>query len=194
MHEHDRIGTPRCDGYAGDAPAIMHMDGHRAGRSGFVRHCLHCVDSKGGALNPRPLAELRHGAVLGEVWYFDPPHLGDAERGGRVSEETDSWYVLVMMEDVSDFVRLESVQSCTGAAQAFNELCIIFGPPRVCVCDTETHFKEMLMALLAEALNVDHHFAFAEALGWWSGITEKSSTRSRRFSVTLDAGRVSGCR
>lgn len=86
-------------------------------RQEIVRECLHCADSKGGALVPRPLAELRHGAIVGEV-LIDYFHLRDAEGDDAVSEETDLVYVLLKVEDVSGHVCLEPMQYFTAAATA----------------------------------------------------------------------------
>lgn len=45
----------------------------------FVRECLHYADSRSGAVISRSPATLQHGAVVGEVLYFENLHLGGAE-------------------------------------------------------------------------------------------------------------------
>lgn len=47
----------------------------------------------------RPLGELRHGAVVGEVFHFDYLPIGGAE-GRVVSEDTNLDYLLVIVEDI----------------------------------------------------------------------------------------------
>ena len=37
----------------------------------FVKHCLHCIDSKAGEKIQRPLGETVHGMISGEVLHFD---------------------------------------------------------------------------------------------------------------------------
>ena len=37
----------------------------------FVRQCLHSVDTRAGALVPRPFGDTVHGTTPGEVTHFD---------------------------------------------------------------------------------------------------------------------------
>ena len=167
-------------GHRGPAATLARLrpycvwSGMEGGVREFVRQCLHCADSKSGTIIPRPLAELRHGTVVGEVLHFDFLHLGDAEGGGMISEQSGLAYLLVLVEDVSGYVWLEPEQSCTAAAtaRALIRWSVTFGPPKVWVSDTATHFKNGLIAMLAEALNVDHHFAVAHS-AWTNGTVER---------------------
>ena len=79
----------------------------------FVRQCLHCVGQKAGNAMPHPLGDLVHGTGAGDVLYFDYLSLGESgviDTGGLV----DGGYkhVLVSMDDVNRFVRLEEAVSC----------------------------------------------------------------------------------
>lgn len=48
-------------------PPFCMWSGKEAAIREFVCRCLHRADFKGGAIVPRPLAELRHGTVVREV-------------------------------------------------------------------------------------------------------------------------------
>ena len=45
----------------------------------FIRHCLHCIDSKAGNAIPRPLGDLVHGTEVGAVLHFDYLSLGESD-------------------------------------------------------------------------------------------------------------------
>lgn len=109
----------------------------------FVQQCMHCADSNGGALASCPLVELRHSAVVVEVLHYDYLHLGDVEGGSVFSERTGLVYVLEMVEDVSGFVWLDPLRSCTAAATARVSIksCVVFGPPKVRVSNSTTNIR-----------------------------------------------------
>ena len=44
----------------------------------FVRHCLHCADTRSGDVVPRPLGETVHGTAPNEVVHFDYLYVGDS--------------------------------------------------------------------------------------------------------------------
>ena len=64
---------------------------------------------------PRPLGEIFHLTEVGEILHFDYFKLGDSDDGCS--------YVLVLVDDVSLFVSLQPVASCTSevAARSFLE-------------------------------------------------------------------------
>ena len=70
-------------------------------------------------------------------------------------------YILVIMDDLSNFVSMEAVEVCTAEATAASLLtwCKSLGVPRVWVSDTATHFKNAILTRLRETLRVDHQFA-----------------------------------
>ena len=63
---------------------------------------------------PRPFGEIFHLTEVGEVLHFDYLKLGDSDDGYS--------YVLVLVDDVSLFVSMQPVASCTSevAARSFS--------------------------------------------------------------------------
>ena len=59
-------------------------------------------------------------------------------------------YILVMMDDLSNFVCLEPTESFTAASTAKHLLrcCKILGVPEVWVSDTASHFKNCMIKTL----------------------------------------------
>ena len=87
----------------------------------FVKQCLHFMDSKAGEKIPRPLGETAHRRRPdGEVSHFDYLYVGDRDPLGkdRLDEGDELKYILVMMDDLSNFVWLEPTESCTVAPTA----------------------------------------------------------------------------
>ena len=86
----------------------------------FVKQCLHCMDSKAGEKIPRPLGETGHGRRPGEVLHFDHLYVGDSGPLGKGGlDEGDVFkYILVVMDDLSNFVWLEPTESCAAASTA----------------------------------------------------------------------------
>ena len=68
-----------------------------------------------------------------------------------------------MMNDLSNFVRLELTELCTAALTAKSLLrwCKPLGVPEVWVSDTASLFKNRVMKTLEGALRVKHGFAVA---------------------------------
>ena len=102
-------------------------------------------------------------------------------------------YILVIMNDLSNFVLMEPVEVCTAEATAASLLtwCKTLGVPRVWVSDTATHFKKAILTRLREALRVDHQFAVAYS-PWSNGTCErmvKEVVRSLR-SILLEQRRA----
>lgn len=105
-------------------------------------------------------------SIFGGVVHFDHVHLGDPEGSGMTAEESvlggylydpggsREWVVRLaydaraVMHGGGNRVSPDKVEYCT-----------TFGPPKVWVSEITTHFKNRFIVMLAEALNVDHHFA-----------------------------------
>ena len=87
--------------------------------AGFVKQCLHCMDSKAGEKTPRPLGET-HERRPREVLHFDYLYVGDSgplDKDGL--DEGDRFkYMLVIMDDLNNFVWLEPTELCTAASTA----------------------------------------------------------------------------
>ena len=73
----------------------------------FVKQCPHCVDSKAEKV-PRPLGETVHGTRPGEVVHFDYLYVSGLLGDDGLDEDGGYSYILVMMDDMSNWVWLES--------------------------------------------------------------------------------------
>ena len=142
----------------------------------FVKQCLHCMDSKTGEKIPRPLGETVHGTRPVEVFHFDYLYVGDSGPLGKDElDEGDGFkYILVIMDDLSNFVWLEPMESCTAAPTAKYLLrwCKTLGAPEVWVSATASYFKNRVMKALEGALRVEHRFAVANS-PWSNGTCER---------------------
>lgn len=85
----------------------------------FVKQCLRCVDSKAGEMVPRSLGETVPGAQPGEetrsFLYFGqkgPLKGDDLDEGGGFK------YILVISDDLRNFVWFEPPESCTAVITA----------------------------------------------------------------------------
>ena len=61
---------------------------------------------------------------------------------------------------------------------------VSLGTPKVWGNDTATHIKNELMAMLAEALGMDHHFGVARS-PWTRGTIERYKTEVIRMARTI---------
>ena len=130
----------------------------------FVKQCLHCTDSKAGKKIPRPLGKTVHGTRPGEVLHFDYLYVGDSGplgKGDGLDERNGFKYILVMMDDLSNFVWLEPTESCTSASTAKHPLrwCKTLGVSEVRVSDTASYFNNRAMKTLEGALRMEHRVA-----------------------------------
>ena len=95
------------------------------------------MDSKAGEKIPRPLGETVHGTRPGEVLHFDCLYAGDSGPLGKdgLDEGDGVKYILVMMDDSSNFMWLEPTESCTVASTVKHLLrwCKTLGVPEVCM-------------------------------------------------------------
>ena len=159
----------------------------------FVKKCLHCMDSKTGEKVPRPLGETVHGTRPGKVLNFDYLYVGDSVPLGKGElDESDGFkYILIMMDDLSNFVRLEPTELCTAASIAKHLLgwCKTSGVPEVWMSDTASHFKNREMKTLEGALRVEHRFAVANS-PWSNGPYEQMMREVvRALKAILQEGR-----
>ena len=85
----------------------------------FVRQCLHCVDTRDRGIVPRPYGDTVHGTAPGEVVHFDFLYVGSSgpEGSDGLPEEDGFCYILVIMDDLSNFVSLKPTEACTIGAR-----------------------------------------------------------------------------
>ena len=90
----------------------------------FVRQCLHCADTRSGDVVPRPLGETVHGTAPNEVVHFDYLYVGESgpQASQGLSEDGGFRYILVIMDDLGNFVSMEPVEVCTAKATAVSFL------------------------------------------------------------------------
>ena len=161
----------------------------------FVRQCLHCADTSSGDVVARPHGNTVHGTAPNEVVHFDYFYVGEScpQASQGWCEDSGFRYILVIMDDLSNFVSMEPVEVCTAEATAASLLtwCNTLGVPRVWVRDTATHFRNAILTRLREALRVDNQFAVAYS-PWSEGTCErvvKKVVRSLR-SILLEQRRA----
>ena len=159
----------------------------------FVKQCLHCMDSKADEKIPRPLGETVHGTGTSEVLYFHYFYVGDNGLLGK--DELDGGgkfkYTLVMMDDLSNFVRLEPMES----SKHLLRWCRTLRVPEVWVSNTASHFKNRVMKTLEGALRVEPMFALANSpscqtrvgRNFVGGEARYSRMGGRGTSVTVDS-------
>ena len=141
----------------------------------FVKQCLHCMISEASDKILRPLGEMVHGRRPGEVLHFVYLYVGDSGPLGKdgLYEGDGFKYILLIMDDFSNFVWLEPTESCTAASTAKHLLrwCKPLGVPEIWGSDTASHFKNHVKTLEG-ALRVEHRFAVANS-PWSKGTCER---------------------
>ena len=122
------------------------------------------------------IPEQANGTRPGEVLYFDYLYVGDSGSLGKdgLDEEDGFKYILVIMDDLSNFVWLEPTESCTEASTVKHLLrwCKTLGVPDVWMSDTASHFKNRVIKTPERELRVEHRFAVAIS-PWSNGTCER---------------------
>ena len=102
----------------------------------FVQQCLHCADKRSGDVVLRPLGETVHGTAPNEVVHFDYLYVGESgpQASQGLSEDGGFRYILVIMDDLSNFVSMEPVEVCTAEATAASlltwcKICLLYTSP-----------------------------------------------------------------
>ena len=97
----------------------------------LVRKFLHCADTCSEDVGSRPLGETVHGTAPNEVVHFYCLYVGGS--GPQASQGLPVGggfrYILVIMDDLCNFVSMEPVVVCTAEATAASLLtwCKTFG-------------------------------------------------------------------
>jgi transposase InsO family protein len=132
----------------------------------FCRRCLHCLQSRGGKVTPRPLGEQIHAQEPNRVLHFDYTKMVKAYNGYE--------YVLVIKDDYSHLVHLVPTTSPNAEIVA-KALLDWFAEYRVVeqwVSDQGSHFKNQVMEHLSKLLQTNHHFTTAYC-PWANGTVER---------------------
>lgn len=150
-------------------------DSMEVGMGHFVRQCIYCMDSMAGQLKTRPLGELLHGERVAEVIHVGFIHIGT---GGPLRKNgvrnVARKCLLVIVEDISGYVGLEPAAVCTTAVTAAETLLrwgVVVEMLQVWASDTERHFNNRALRLVAEALGMPHRFAVVNS-PWTNGMLE----------------------
>ena len=116
----------RDAGHRGVAATLVRVQefgvwsGMEAQMRALVRQCLHCADTRPGDVVPCPLGEKVHRTAPNEVVHFDYLCVGESnpQASQGLSEDSGFRYILVIMDDFSNFVPIEPVVVCTAEATA----------------------------------------------------------------------------
>ena len=121
----------------------------------FVDSCIHCILSRTGNKIPRPLATTCHADKPNEVVHFDFIYMGAS------SEEYK--YILVIKDNLSSYFWLVGCASADAetAAEALSKWITVFTAMDMWVSDQGSHFKNMLMRILASDFKIRHHYVTA---------------------------------
>jgi transposase InsO family protein len=132
----------------------------------YVRLCLQCVKLVNRQMTVRPMGEQIRGERPNEVIHFDYMKMPVSKEGLE--------YVLVVKDDVSQWVELVSAESaCTAVVvETLLRWFARFGIVSVWVTDQGSHFKNVVMSELERMLKVKHHFTTAYS-PWANGSVER---------------------
>jgi hypothetical protein len=117
----------------------------------FVLNCLHCSVNRAQVV-PRPFAEQMHASERNEIIHYDYLYINN--------RNPDFSYILVIKEDLSHFVRLNTFKKCDNlaVAEALMEWYADFGCPRVHISDQGSHFKNSVIAELHRLSGSIYHY------------------------------------
>ena len=109
------------------------------------------MDSKAGEKVPHPLGKTVHGTRPSELVHFDYLYVGASLplSDDDLNEDGGYSYILVMMDNMSNWVWLEPSEACT-TAQHLLAWCKTIGDPDVWVSDTACNFKNHMMDCVRE--------------------------------------------
>lgn len=132
----------------------------------FCTQCLHCLQSRGGRVIPRPFGRQMHADAPNKILHMDYLQLEKAHDGNQ--------YVLVIKDDFSHLVHLV-VTTSPDAATVAKALVAWFSEYRIVeqwVSDQGSHFKNQTIRHLKELLQTNHHFTTAYC-PWANGTVER---------------------
>jgi len=131
----------------------------------FVSECLLCRVCRGPVLHKRVPGHVNVGSERGEVVHWDFLHVV----GAAVEP-----YLLVMQDGFTGWVEFYSCKSPTSevAVEALLEWSGRYGPPKVVVSDSGSHFAAGVVAELARRLGLTRHLVVANS-PWANGSVER---------------------
>jgi transposase InsO family protein len=130
----------------------------------FVMNCLHCTVNAGQVV-PRPLAEQIHASERNEIVHYDFMYIN--------KRNPDYSYVLVIKDDLTNFVRLIPAKSCDhiAVAEALLNWYSDFGIPKIHISDQGSHFKNSVIRELHRLMGSKAHYTVAYS-PWSNGTVE----------------------
>ncbi len=136
-----------------------------ADAAALVANCIHCIMAKTGQKIPRPLSATLHATLPNQVIHFDFLYMGPGTDKAK--------YILVVKDDLSSYTWLHvaahaDAETCAAALARWIRT---FGAMTHWVSDQGTHFKNQVMAALADAYCIAHKFTVAYS-PWVNGTVE----------------------
>jgi transposase InsO family protein len=149
----------------------------------FVRQCLHCLRVRGGRTIPRPWGDTLHANGPNQVLHFDYMYVQALE----ASADHEYEYILVIMDGFTRLVELVPSASAD-ARTVVNALLQWFsrsgGAAQQFVSDQGTHFNNVVLRQLCDALGTHHHFTAVYA-PWSNGRVERVNREIREVLTML---------
>lgn len=144
----------------------------------FCKLCLHCLHTRGGKTEPRPLGTQMHADKPNRMLHFDFLQLDEAYNGWN--------YVLVIKDDYSHFTELVGVEAATAeaTARALQDWFKRFGIVQQWVSDQGSHFKNKVIEALQKHWGAAHHFTTAYT-PWANGTVEVVNIEIKKVLRTL---------
>lgn len=131
----------------------------------FFQGCLVCIISASGYKSRRPLGSKVHTEIISEFIHFDFLYIGES------TDEKE--FILILKDDLSGYVFHRSCK-CTDTESTAEVL--IYFTTFVFVLnlffDQGSHFKNLVMELLAHALGAKHNF-ITPYVPWSNGTVEE---------------------
>lgn len=145
---------------------------------GFVAACIHCLITRTEEVVPRPLGTPLHGSRPNEVVHVDYLYMG-------IGIE-DLKYILLVRDDLSSFVWLNSTTSATAefAADVLSKWVSMFGSMSWLVTDQGSHFQDIVHTSMIRKFRTRKHFTTAYS-PWANGTVERANRGVLRATNTL---------
>lgn len=111
--------SPRCWGNFGRAKGTLLLTGSGSGGAGVCSTGRALCGFKKWSGKTSPVNCVTALCVVGEVFHFDYFHLVNTDEGRALFAEEEGYeYLMVMVEDISGFMSLETAHFCSSAMSA----------------------------------------------------------------------------